>query len=335
VTAPALGRPAAVPFTILTGWLGAGKTTTLNQLLGASGGLGRRVAVLVNELGRIAIDTKLIIGGGGDVLELAGGCICCKVDLKSDLWDGIGEVIVRSRPEHVVLETTGIAEPAAILANLDRVPVAVRDLVQPAGVVCVVDAEAAASTLSRREEAREQVLAADRLLLRKLDRADADAVRTCHHLLDELAPGADRASFPDDEAGVRALAGWLLAPRRWTPPPRPTHRHDGAGDHGHGGQLAAMVFTDDQPLLAERVLAVVRGLGDQLIRAKGFVHLAEGRGCEYLEKAGLHTSLGPAPPSTALPRRSELVLIGDGLDEAAIRRALWACRVGARPDQQG
>nr|MBP6840810.1 GTP-binding protein [Kofleriaceae bacterium] len=82
-------------------------------------------------------------------------------------------------------------------------------------------------------------------------------------------------------------------------------------------------------------LAVVRGLGDQLIRAKGFVHLAEGRGCEYLEKAGLHTSLGPAPPSTALPRRSELVLIGDGLDEAAIRRALWACRVGARSDQQG
>ena len=102
---------APVPFTILTGWLGAGKTTALNRMLGAPH--GRRIAVLVNELGRIAIDGKLILRRGGDILELAGGCVCCKVDLKSDLWDGINEVVVRSKPDYVVLETTGIAEPAA------------------------------------------------------------------------------------------------------------------------------------------------------------------------------------------------------------------------------
>ena len=109
-----------VPFTILTGWLGAGKTTALNRMLAAPH--GRRIAVLVNELGRISIDTQLIVGRGGDVLELAGGCVCCKVDIKNDLWDGIGDIVARARPDHVVLETTGIAEPAAILDGPRHAP---------------------------------------------------------------------------------------------------------------------------------------------------------------------------------------------------------------------
>src|SRR5215213_7282438 len=155
-----------VPFTILTGWLGAGKTTALNRMLGAQH--GKRIAVLVNELGRISIDTQLIIGRGGDVLELAGGCVCCKVDTKNDLWDGIGDIIMRARPDHVVLETTGIAEPAAILEGLVRVPDAVRDRILPAGVVCVVDAEAGAAALETRDEARAQAASADRVLLAKL-----------------------------------------------------------------------------------------------------------------------------------------------------------------------
>src|SRR5439155_15367481 len=131
-----------VPFTILTGWLGAGKTTALNRMLGAPH--GKRIAVLVNELGRISIDTQLIVGRGGDVLELAGGCVCCKVDIKNDLWDGIGDIVTRSAPgrqiDCVILETTGIAEPAAILDGLVRVRESVRERIRPAGVICVVDA---------------------------------------------------------------------------------------------------------------------------------------------------------------------------------------------------
>ena len=189
---------ARVPFTILTGWLGAGKTTALNRMLAATH--GKRIAVLVNELGRISIDTQLIIGRGGDVLELAGGCVCCKVDLKNDLWDGIGDIVARSSPDSVILETTGIAEPAAILDGLVRVPDVVRDQIVPAGVICVVDAESGASALTTREEAREQAAAADRLLLAKLDVARADAVRATHAVLDEIAPEAERAGFPHDDA---------------------------------------------------------------------------------------------------------------------------------------
>jgi G3E family GTPase len=329
---------ARVPFTILSGWLGAGKTTALNRMLAAPG--GRRIAVLVNELGRISIDTQLIVGQGGDVLELAGGCVCCKVDIKNDLWEGIADIVERSRPDHVVLETTGIAEPAAILESLVESPrlgaeddaiaakrareqAAARERIAPAGVVCVVDAESGAAALAEREEAEAQVVAADRVLISKLDVASADAVRTTHARLDLLAPEAERASFPAGED--LALTSWLLEPRKlraWSARP---HDHEGEAHH-HGGQLVAVTFADDAPLVGERVLAVLESLGARLVRAKGFVHLAGDDRRGYVERAGVRTSLEHRDPWGAAPRRSEIVLIGDDLDEAALRRALWACR---------
>ena len=318
-----------VPFTILTGWLGAGKTTALNRMLAAPH--GRRIAVLVNELGRISIDTQLIVGRGGDVLELAGGCVCCKVDTKNDLWDGIADIVARSAPDHVVLETTGIAEPAAILDGLVKVPEVIRERIVPAGVVCVVDAETGASAVTTREEAREQAAAADRVLLAKLDVATADAVRATHGVLDEIARDAERAAFPHDDAGALAMTAWVVEPRKlraWTTRKHDHDEHAGQAGHGHhhGGQLVAVSFADDAPLVGERVLAAVEALGDRLVRAKGFVHLAGEDRRGFVERAGLRTSLELRAPWADEPRRSEIVLIGDGLDEAALRRALWACR---------
>jgi G3E family GTPase len=313
-----------VPFTILTGWLGAGKTTALNRMLAAPH--GRRIAVLVNELGRISIDTQLIVGRGGDVLELAGGCVCCKVDTKNDLWDGIADIVKRASPDHVVLETTGIAEPAAILDGLVKVPEAQRERIMPAGVVCVVDAESGASAVTKREEAREQAAAADRVLIAKLDVASADAVRATHAVLDDVAGEAERAAFPDDDAGALAMTAWVVEPRKlraWT---TRKHEHDEHRGHHHGGQLVAVTFADDAPLVGERVMAVIDSLGDRLVRAKGFVHLAGEERRGFVERAGVRTSLELRDAWGGDPKRSEIVLIGDDLDEAALRRALWACR---------
>lgn len=330
---------AKVPFTILTGWLGAGKTTALNRMLGARH--GKRIAVLVNELGRISIDTQLILGGGGDVLELAGGCVCCKVDIKNDLWEGIAEIVERAKPDHVVLETTGIAEPAAILESLVAAPKydddddaiaakrlreqkAARERITPSGVICVVDAESGAAALEEREEAAAQVMAADRVLLSKLDVAEADAARRTHSQLDALAAHAERASFPEDTAGALALTNWMLEPRAlraWS-----AHSHDHAGEsHHHGGQLVAITFAEKAPLVGERLMAVIDQLGTRLVRAKGFVHLAGEFRKGFVERAGIKTELKLLDPWETDPM-SEIVFIGDNLDEPALRRALWACR---------
>ncbi len=323
---------APVPFTILTGFLGAGKTTTLNRMLAAPH--GRRLAVLVNELGRIAIDSRLIVHRGGDVLELAGGCVCCKIDVKNDLWDGIAEVVARSQPEQVVLETTGIAEPDAILDGLGGVPAAVRDRIAPAGVVCVVDAEAGPAQLDQRDEARVQVAAADRILLRKLDRASAAQVAAVRARIAALAPDAEIASFPEDDDGAMAMTGWILearGARKVARAPQRRDDHDHGRGHHHHGQLRAAIFAGPEPLLGEAVIEVLAALGDRLVRAKGFVRLADDDRAGFVELAGAAPLALRRGLAWTGPPRTELVLIGDDLDEAALRRALWACRVASPP----
>jgi G3E family GTPase len=309
-----------VPFTVLTGFLGAGKTTVLNRVL--SRPQGRRIAVLVNELGRIAIDSKLILSRGGDVLELAGGCVCCKVDIKNDLWDGIVDVVRRSRPDHVVLETTGVAEPAAILEGLERLPDGYREHIAVAGIACVVDARAATAQLQRHDEARAQIEAADRVMYSKLDLATEVELAAARRSVGELNPRADVASFPAGEEGTASLVPWLLERARGGA----GHRHGARAGHHHHGQLVAVAFGEDTPLAGDALLELVRGLGERLVRVKGHVHLIGGeRG--FLELAGGHLELRPSGPWTG-PPRTELVFIGEDLDDPSLRRGLWACRAG-------
>ncbi|HVZ87717.1 MAG TPA: GTP-binding protein [Polyangia bacterium] len=309
---------AKPPLVLLTGFLGAGKTTILNRVLGAQH--HRRVGVIINELGRIDIDTRLIKSRSGDVLELAGGCVCHEVRVQSELWAAIDEVARRAQPEVVVLETTGIAEPWSILDGLDGLGAAAPAIAS--GVVCVIDAEAGGGQLERHEEARAQIEAADRILLTKLDLARPEAVVALHRELARRNPAAERASFPMTDEATAELCPWLLDGRS-VGRARPAH-----APHHHG-QLAAIAYRDPAPLLAEPLLGVIERLGPALVRAKGFVHLAgEGRR-GFLERAGLHTELRFAEPWGDAPPVTEIVLIGEGLDAGAIRRQLWACRAGS------
>lgn len=352
------GAPSAVPLVILSGFLGAGKTTVLNRVLGAEH--HRRVAVLVNELGRIDIDAGLIRSRAGDVLELAGGCVCHQIGVQRELWSALGDVVRRSRPEVVVLETSGIAEPDAILeglaalragAGVDRADAGDADAeddgagapgppledppVRASAVVTIVDAEAGARQLDRHEEARAQVRAADRILLSKLDlvlastsRNPAAVVSELHGRLHELNPFAERSAFPEGATGTAGLVSWLLSPgtrdrdldgaRRRGPAPH--------GHAPHARQLTATCFVDDAPLVADGLLLLCAALGDRLIRAKGHIHLAGEPRRAYLERAGDRTRLELGEPWGDETPRTRLVLIGEELDETALHRQLWACR---------
>jgi G3E family GTPase len=312
---------APPPLLILTGFLGAGKTTTLNRVLTRQH--RRRIGVIVNELGRIDIDTRLIKARAGDVMELAGGCVCHEVRVQSELWAAIDEVVKRSGAELVLLETTGIAEPWSIVDGLESLPAGEAPAVA-AGVICVVDAEAGLGQLARHEEARAQVEAADRILLTKLDLAAPADVVALHRELALRNPTAERASFPDTEEGAAALVPWLLEAR---PRGRAT-RASAHAPHEHG-QLTAITFADEAPLLAEPLLEVIERLGTALVRAKGFVHVAGEPRRAFLECAGLRTSLRFAEPWGEGLRKTELVLIGERLDADALRRQLWACRARA------
>jgi G3E family GTPase len=312
VSAEAVVKP---PLVLLTGFLGAGKTTILNRVLGAQH--RRRVGVIINELGRIDIDTRLVKSRSGDVLELAGGCVCHEVRVQSELWAAIAELARRARPEVVVLETTGIAEPWSILDGLEGLGDAAPAVAS--GVVCAVDAEAGAGQIARHEEARSQIEAADRIVLTKLDLAAPEAVVALHRELARRNPTAERASFPPTDEATAELCPWLLDVRASTRG-RPAH-----GPHHHG-QLAAIAYSDPTALLGEPLLTVVESLGPRLVRAKGFVHLAGEPRRGFLERAGLRTELRLGEPWGDEPPATEIVLIGEELDAGAIRRQLWACR---------
>lgn len=301
-----------VPMTILTGFLGAGKTTALNRLLGAAG--RRRIAVLVNDLGAIDIDRRLIERQSGDVLELAGGCVCCKVDLRRDLWIHVKDLIDRSRCDQIVLETTGAADPAAIL----ELPEEIKTRAVIAGVVSVVDAETGGAALERHDDARAQVEEAERVLLTKTDVATASNLSRAHHLVRELNELAEVAAFVRGHEGDGFLAHWILERRRvGTNPSRTKGRKH--------GQLVAATFVEERPLVPSLVQDWLGRLGPKVVRVKGFVHLAGDDRRSWIEVAGAHRSLAPAEPWGTAKRLTELVVIGEGVDEQSVRRQLWAC----------
>src|SRR5690348_4421285 len=156
-----------VPILLVTGFLGAGKTTIVNHLLANAD--GRRIAAVVNDFGAINIDAELIAGASDGVVSLANGCICCS--LEGDLLRTISTLLRRDpRPEYIVIETSGVADPADIVRNLMD-PVILREAPLET-VLCVVDATTPAETLND-ALLRSQLRAADVVAFSKVDLTDA------------------------------------------------------------------------------------------------------------------------------------------------------------------
>ena len=194
----------SLPLTLLTGFLGSGKTTLLRRAL--SDPAFSDTAVVINEIGEIAIDHYLVDFVEGEVLELPGGCLCCAV--REDLADTLRSLIERRdagdirRFGRIVVETSGLADPGPILFTLGTDPMLDQRL-HLARVVTLVDAVAGAETLARFAEAARQAAIADALVISKTDLTPVgDALRA---RLNALNPGADRiagAAASDPAAAI-------------------------------------------------------------------------------------------------------------------------------------
>lgn len=176
---------APLPVTVIGGYLGAGKTTLVNHLLRERA--GRRIAVLVNDFGELSIDDDLIESEQGGVMRLAGGCVCCSFgnDLVAAL---MAMPDMRPRPDHILLETSGVAIPGAVARTLQLLPALVLD-----AVVVLADAEtvrARASDTYVGDTVLQQLRDADLLVLNKVDLVQAGALAEIDHWLRAIAPQA-------------------------------------------------------------------------------------------------------------------------------------------------
>src|ERR1700689_2816589 len=156
---------ARVPVTVLTGFLGAGKTTLVNRILSEQH--GKRIAVIENEFGEVGVDQELVIGAEEEIFETANGCICCTV--RGDLIRVLGQLLQRKdRFDYVMIETTGLADPGPV-AQTFFVDDDLRDKRQPAGIVTGAGAKHIRERLKDSREAQEQIAFGDVILLNKTD----------------------------------------------------------------------------------------------------------------------------------------------------------------------
>jgi G3E family GTPase len=275
-----------VPILLVAGFLGAGKTTVVNHLLANAGGL--RIAAVVNDFGAINIDAELVAGASDGVVSLANGCICCS--LEGDLLRTLATLLRRTpRPEAIVIETSGVADPADIVRNLMD-PVIWREAPLET-VLCVVDATAADAL----DDAllRSQVRAADVIALSK-----PDLVETTERIRAAVKAIKPRAVVIEATQGEIPLQLLFPADPDKSPMPRDPGRPRPVSD-----RFQSTSWTSDRPVSLSRLQAAIGRLAPRLARAKGFIETVEQPGQRLLlQLAGGRATLAPVgPPPPDMP----------------------------------
>ena len=313
-----------IPVTVLTGYLGAGKTTLLNRILSEQH--GRRYAVIVNEFGEIGIDNDLVVDADEEVFEMNNGCICCTV--RGDLIRIIDGLMKRKgRFDAILIETTGLADPAPV-AQTFFVDEEVRARTRLDAIVTVVDARHLQERLADSHEAEEQVAFADVILVNKTDLVGPDELAAVETRIRRINPYArllrtSRCDVPLEEVLDRRafdLARILELERDFLTD----------AEHEHDEDVTSISLRSPSPVDPQRFMPwlqdLVRERGQDILRTKGILAFPD-EARRYVVQ-GVHMLLeGDLQRAWRADetRDSRLVLIGRGLDRAALERGFASC----------
>ena len=330
-----------IPITLLTGFLGAGKTTLVNRLLRAPD--AGKIAVIVNEFGEIGIDGDLIARASEDMLELTNGCICCAA--RGDLMEGLNRLFLRkvglAEPQvdfdKIVIETTGIADPSP-LARLFYTDMKLDLTFRLDAVLTVVDLKHVTGQIARSPEAEKQIAIADKLIFNKRDLVDDAQFSEAVAAVERLNPFSVKEVTAHGALPVdRLLDLDLFEPKQrddmlgaWIGADQPAAADRARDDHVHTPGVGAVCLQSREALewnaLLRFFLELTQKKGEDLFRVKGMVHFQNVDKPVIIQ--GVQATFSPPTYAESWPRgevETRIVVIGRDLDAADMQARFAAC----------